>query len=155
MITDEHRVPSGKARFSINLPRIKVSLFWGILILWLVAACAPLTGSPPPPAPVYPTRVITQDGMAYMVNQFRLPGTRQELTLRYDGTRQWIALNLLRYLTFKGPVRESYREAEIILLSGEKMQTEVFVNIIVEGNTDLGYWNMPLSRIERLDLGSD
>jgi hypothetical protein len=155
MMRDEHRFSSGKARSSLNLSRIKAAVFWGIFILWLVAACAPQAAPPPPPAPLFPTRVITQDGMSYMVNRFRLPGTRQELTLRYDGTRQWIALNLLRYLNFKGPLREGYRQAEIILLSGEKMQTEVFVNTIVEGSTDLGYWNMPLSRIERLDLGSD
>jgi hypothetical protein len=30
-----------------------------------------------------------------------------------------------------------------------------FVNTVVEGSTDLGYWNMLLSRIDRLDLGSD
>ena len=149
-----HRFPSGKARSATMLSRLNTPLFCWVLALMLVAACAP-KASPPPPAPLYPTRVITQDGMAFMVNGFRLPGTRQELTLRFDGSKQWIDLNLLQSVRFTGPVNKWYRPADIILTSGEKMQAEVYVNTIVEGSTDLGYWNMSLSRIERLDLGSD
>jgi len=35
------------------------------------------------------------------------------------------------------------------------MKAEVFVNTVVEGTTDLGYWNTSLSRVDRLYLGSD
>ena len=120
----------------------------------LVAACAPKT-VPPTPVSLYPTSVITQDGMAFMVKSFRLPGTRQEVALRFDGSKQWMALNLLQSVRFRGPSQKGYRQAEIILTSGERVQAEVFVNTIVEGSTDLGYWNMPLAQVERLDLGSD
>lgn len=149
-----NRFPAGRARSASMLSRLNASFFCWVLALSLVAACAP-KASPPPPVPLYPTRVITQDGMAFMVNGFRLPGTRQELTLRFDGSKQWMDLNLLQSVRFTGPVHKWYRPAVIILTSGEKMQAEVFVNIVVEGNTDLGYWNMPLSKVELLDLGSD
>jgi len=99
--------------------------------------------------------VITEDGVAFMISRFRIPGTRQELTLRYDTAKQWMALNLLQRVQFSGPVKDGYRQAEITLTAGERMQAEVYVNFIVEGETDLGYWNMSLSRINRLDLGSD
>jgi len=149
-----NRFPAGKARSAMMLSRLRAPFYCWVVALWLVAACAP-KASPPPPLPLYPTRVITQGGMAFMVKDFRLPGTRQELTLRFDGSQQWMDLNLMQSVRFTGPVDKWYRPAEIILTSGEKMQAEVFVNTIVEGSTDLGYWNMPLSRIERLDLGSD
>jgi hypothetical protein len=90
-----------------------------------------------------------------MVHRFRLPGTRQEMTLRYNDAKQWIPLNLVQSVRLTGPVKEGYRQGEIILTSGERMKAEVFVNTVVEGSTDLGYWNISLSRIDRLDLGSD
>lgn len=154
MKNDQSRFFSGQARSAGNLSWNKAPLFCWVLALWLVAACA--HKAPPPPAtPVYPTRVITQEGVAFMVHRFRIPGTRQEITLRYNGAKQWMDLNLLQSVRFTGPVKESYRQAEIILTSGERMQAAVFVNTIVEGNTDLGYWNMSLSKIDQLDLGSD
>jgi hypothetical protein len=155
MMKNERGFLSGKAKNSTNLSRIKLPLLCWVLALWLVAACAPKAAPPPPPESLYPSRVVTQDGMAYMVNGLRLPGTRQELTLRDDGARLWMDLKLIRSLSFSGPLQQGFRQAEIILVSGEKMQTEVYVNIIVEGETDLGYWNMSLSRIKRLDLGND
>ena len=151
---DENRFPSGKTRSSTILSRITAPLLCWALSLLLVAACAP-KASPPPPVTLFPTRVITQDGMAFMVKGFRLPGTRQEITLLFGDSRQWMALNLLQSVRFSGPSQKGYRQAEIILTSGERVQAKVFVNNIVEGSTDLGYWNMPLARIERLDLGSD
>jgi hypothetical protein len=100
--------------------------------------------------------VTTQDGLAFTVHRLRLPGTRQEFTVRDGGAKQWLPLNLLQRVRFTGPTREGYRQAEIFLISGEKMGGDVYVvNVLVEGKTDLGYWNMPLSRIERLDLGND
>ena len=149
-----NRSSSGKVKSAANLSRMRASLICWVLALSLVAACAPQV-SPPPPVPLYPTRVITEDGMAFLVTGFRLPGTRQELTLRFDGSKQWIDLNLLQIVRFTGPIHQGYRRAVIVLTGGERLQAEVFVNIIVEGNTDLGYWNMPLSKVQSLDLGSD
>ena len=151
---DENRFPSGQARSSTILSRITAPFLCWTLALMLVAACAPKT-LPPPPPPIYPSKVITQEGLAFTVKGLRLPGTRQEITLLFDGSRQWMALNLLQSVRFRGPSKNGYRQAEIILTSGERMQAEVFVNTLVEGSTDLGYWNMPLARVERLDLGSD
>lgn len=141
-------------RASSFFSRIKASPLWWALILWLVAACAPQT-LPPPPTPLYPSKIVTTDGVAFTVHRLRLPGTRQEITLRYNDAKQWMALNLLQRVRFTSPPKDGYRQAEIILTSGERMKAEVFVNTIVEGSTDLGYWNMSLSKIDRLDLGSD
>jgi hypothetical protein len=144
-----------KAQSGRFLPRLTApSLCW-VLALWLLAACAPRE-LPPPVVPTYPSRVITQDGLAFMVHGIRLPGTRQELALRDGGAKQWLSLNLLKSVRFIGPTQGGYRQAEIYLISGAKMQGEVYVvNVLVEGSTDLGYWNMTLTRVERLDLGSD
>jgi hypothetical protein len=153
---DRHLFLWRKAR-SCPLPaRITApSLCW-LLALWLLAACAPRELPPPPAAPTYPSRVITQDGLAFMVHRLRLPGTRQKLTVRDGGTNQWLPLHLLQSLRFTGPTQGGYRPAEIVLISGEKMRGEIYVvNVLVEGSTDLGYWNMRLSQIERLYLGRD
>ncbi len=144
-----------KARSCGCLSRFATPSWRWALVLLLVAACAPKALPPPPPPYLYPSRVITQDGLAFMVHRLRFPGTRQEITIRDGGAKQWLPLNLLELVNFSGPVRENYRHAEIVLISGEKMKGEVFVGTLVEGNTDLGYWNMPFSRIERLQLGKD
>ncbi len=154
MKNDKTRFSLGKAKSADNLSWKKVFLCCLVMVVWWAPACR-YKAPPPPPAPVYPTRVITQDGIAFMVHRFRIPGTRQELTLRYDAAKQWMALNLLQRVQFSGPIKDGYRQAEITLASGERMQAEVFVNTIVEGESDLGYWNMSLDRIDRLDLGSD
>jgi hypothetical protein len=145
-----------QAKFSRSFPRLTApSLCW-LLILWLLTACAPKELPPPPPAPTYPSRVITHDGLAFMVHRLRLPGTRQEITVRDGTAKQWLPLNLLQSVRFTGPAQGGYRPAEIVLISGGKMRGEVYVlNVLLEGSTDLGYWNLPLSRVERLDLGRD
>jgi len=154
MKKDKTRFFLGKAKFPGPFSWEKAILCCLVLAVWLAPACR-YKAPPPPPAPVYPTRVISQDGVSYMVHRFRIPGTRQEFTLRYDGTKLWMALNLFQRVQFSGAAKDGYRQAEITLASGERMQAEVFVNTIVEGETDLGYWNMSLSQINRLDLGSD
>ena len=155
MMNNARRFVGGKVKNAAALSRIPALFRYGLLALGLVAACAPLAAPPPPPIPTYPTRVITEDGMAYAVSGFKLPGTRQELTLRVDDARQWIPLDQIQSVRFSGPVRHNYRQAEIVLLGGERFQAKVYVHILVEGTTDIGYWNMSLSKIARLDLGSD
>jgi len=154
-MNDKHFFHLRKARSRSFPSRIAVSSLGWVLALWLLAACAPRV-LPPPPAPVYPSRVITQDGLAFTVHRLKLPGTRQEITVRDGAAKQWLALNLLQSVRFAGPTQAGYRQAEIYLISGDKMRGEVYVvNVVVEGSTDLGYWNMPLSKIDRLDLGRD
>jgi hypothetical protein len=127
--------------------------FWPLLILLALAACAPQ--APPPPIPTWPSRVVSQDGLAFWVKGHRLPGTRQEFRVREGGTTQWLSLSLIQTMRFTGPVVEQYRPGEIMLLSGEKLHGEVFVGTLIQGYTELGYWNMPLSRVDRLDMGTE
>lgn len=91
--------------------------------------------------------------MTYYVWGLKTPGTRQELKLREGGVSQWLQLALLQRLRFTGPVRDSYRPAEIYLTSGERIQAEVFVDHLIEGTTFLGYWNVPLAKVESLQMG--
>jgi hypothetical protein len=75
--------------------------------------------------------------------------------VKVGDAKQWLPLNLIQTVSFSGALKERYRPAEIMLISGEKFKGEVFVGTLVEGVTDLGYWNMPFERVERLDLGTD
>ena len=119
--------------------------------LLFIAACS--LHSPPPPPPVtYPARVITQDGLAFFVRNFRLPGTRQDLQMKEGGAKTWVPLSIVGNIHFRGPEKDRYRVAEILLLSGEKLKGEVFVDILVEGSTDVGYWNINFTKVDRVDL---
>ena len=122
--------------------------------LLALCACNPEAKKGPPPE-VSPSVVVTQDGTAFYVKGLRIPGTRQELRLRQSGTLTWVPLEQVSAVRFAGPVRETYRQADIILTGGERLQGEVFVNFLIEGATDLGYWNMPLSKVDRLNLAFD
>lgn len=151
----KHLFPLRKVEAGRLLSRITAPALCGVLALCLLAACAPQV-LPPPPLPVYPSRVVTRDGLAYTVNRLKLPGTRQELTVRNGNAKQWLPLNLLQGVRFTAPVEAGYRRADIYLISGDRLQGEVYVvNVILEGSTDLGYWNMPLAKVERLDVGRD
>jgi hypothetical protein len=119
-----------------------------------LSACNPHTAKPLPPE-VSPSVVVTQDGMAFYVKGLRIPGTRQELRLKEGGTITWLPLEQVSTVRFTGPVSETYRPAVITLTGGERLQGEVYVNFLIEGTTDLGYWNMPMSKVERLNLAFD
>jgi hypothetical protein len=118
------------------------------------SACNPQKAKPPPPEAA-PSVVITQDGLAYYVKGLRIPGTRQELRLKEGGTLTWLPLEQVSTVRFTGPVSETYRPAVITLTGGERLQGEVYVNFLLEGTTDLGYWNIPMSKVERLNLAFD
>ncbi len=128
---------------------------WGAaLLLFGLAACAPKVVVLAPVT--HPSVVTTQEGMAFYVRRLQLPGTRQELLLRSGGTRTWLSLAVVQELKFTGPLQDRYRTALIYLTSGEELQGEIFVGqILLEGTTDLGYWNMPLSKVLRLEFGTD
>ncbi|MBW1917301.1 MAG: hypothetical protein JRI57_04660 [Deltaproteobacteria bacterium] len=133
-------------------PLIRQKVWLLGLILWLGAACAPQMV----PAPLtWPSVVITEDGLAYYVRGLRLPGTRQELRVREAGANTWIPLTLIQRLEFTGPDQDGYRPAKIVLTSGEALQSEISINYMLEGNTDLGYWNMPLTKVSRLEVGTE
>ena len=123
---------------------------------WLLAlpACNPQANKLPPP-PVSPSMVVTQDGIAFYVKGLRLPGTRQELRLKEGGTLTWVPLEQVSAVTFSGPIRDTYRQAVITLTGGERLQGEVDVNFLIEGTTDLGYWNMPMRKVASLNLAFD
>jgi hypothetical protein len=123
---------------------------------WLLAlpACNPQAKKLPPP-PVSPSMVVTQDGMAFYVKGLRIPGTRQELRLREGGTLTWVPLEQVSAVQFSGPVQDTYRRAVITLTGGERLKGEVYVNFLIEGVTDLGYWNMPMSKVASLNLAYD
>jgi hypothetical protein len=122
--------------------------------LLTLAACNP-QATKPPPLPASPSVVITQDGVAFYVKGLRIPGTRQELRLKEGDTLTWVPLEQVSAVRFSGPVRDTYRQAVITLTGGERLQGEVNVNFLIEGTTDLGYWNMPMRKVERLNLAFD
>jgi hypothetical protein len=119
-----------------------------------LSACNPQANKLPP-LPVSPSMVITQDGLAYYVKGVRIPGTRQELRLRKSGTLTWIPLEQVSAVQFSGPVQDTYRQAVITLTGGERLKGEVDVNFLIEGTTDLGYWNMPMTKVASLNLAFD
>lgn len=132
----------------------KVSALFVCLVMALaMAACAPKFVPPPPVTE--PSRVVTQEGIAFYVRGLRIPGTRQDLKVKEGETLTWIPLILVKQLRFSGPVSDRYRSAEIILAGGERIKGEVFVDFLVEGTTDLGYWNMPMGKVARLELGTE
>ena len=122
--------------------------------LLALSACNP-QAMKPPPLPVSPSMVVTQDGVAFYVKGLRIPGTRQELRLKEGETLTWLPLEQVSAVTFSGPIQDTYRQGDIILTGGEKLQGEVYVNFLIEGTTDLGYWNMPMSKVASLNLAFD
>ena len=139
-----------------NLARLRalalLAVFAGCLLA--LSACNPQANKLPP-LPVSPSMVVTQGGMAFYVKGLRIPGTRQELRLKEGGTLTWVPLEQVLAVRFAGPIQDTYRQAVIILTSGDRLQGEVYVNFLIEGTTDLGYWNMPMSKVERLNLAFD
>jgi hypothetical protein len=122
--------------------------------LLVLSACNPQAKKLPPPE-VSPSLVVTRGGMAYYVKGLRIPGTRQELRIRQSGTLTWVPLEQVSAVRFTGPVQDTYRQGDIILTGSERLQGEVYVNFLIEGTTDLGYWNMPMSKVESLNLAFD
>ena len=129
-----------------------LSLFLGAALL-AAAACSP----PPKAAPTIriPSKVITEEGIEYFVFGLKLPGTSQELKLKGSGTITWVPLSIMEVLTFSGREDDRFRPVDIVLTSGEKLKGDLFVGQIIEGTTDLGYWNMSLGKVRQIGFGEE
>jgi hypothetical protein len=139
----------------LNLAGLKALVRLAVLAACLLplSACNPQVKKPPQEVPA--SVVVTRDSTIFYVKGLRIPGTRQELRLKEGGTLTWVPLEQVYAVRFTGPVRDTYRQAVIILTGGERLQAEVYVNFLIEGVTDLGYWNMPMSKVDRLNLAFD
>jgi hypothetical protein len=99
--------------------------------------------------------VTTRTGLAYHVRGLRIPGTMQELKLKEGGTLVWVPLKQVSAVRFTQPACNNYRPAIIFLTGAERLQGEVFVDFLIEGTTDMGYWNVSMSDVEGLEMGTD
>jgi hypothetical protein len=129
---------------------VKVILLAGCLLM--LSACPP---RPIPPPPGFPSEVFTQTGMAFPVRGLRMPGTFQDWRLRQGDSIIWLPFDQVEAMRFTGPVQGGYRPAQIFLSGGDQIKAEVFVDFLIEGTTDAGYWNMPMSQVERLSVGTE
>ncbi len=111
--------------------------------------------TPPSPSPKFPSVVTTEEGIEFSVYGLKLPGSSQELKLKKGGATTWVPLSIIQVITFTGPEEDRFRPALISLTSGERFTGEVFTDQLIEGTTDVGYWNMPMARIRQLGMGQD
>ncbi len=107
------------------------------------------------PLVTYPSMVVTRDNLALYVKGLRIPGTRQELRLKEGDSLIWVPLEQVAVIRFTGPICDAYRSAIIYLTGGEKLQGDAFVDFLIEGTTDMGYWNISLRKVESLQMGVD
>jgi hypothetical protein len=147
-------MPLGSLSDSWNPVRRGITLLYVLAVALLLAGCLPQPAQKPAILKA-PSKVITQDGMEYFVYGLKLPGTFQELKLKEKDTLTWVPLSILRYVRFTGPEVDGYRRAEIVLTSGERLQGDLYVEPIIEGTTDIGYWNMSLRGVKTLGMGMD
>ena len=129
---------------------------WSLCAGWLLVwACAPYTPPLPPPE-TYPSRVVTTAGVAFQVTKLKLPGTRQELHVKLGNASQWIPLAQMANLRFTGPaLPDGFRPVIITMAEGGSIRGEVYADVLLEGQTDIGYWNTSLLKVDRVDFGKD
>lgn len=130
-----------------------VVLLVAVLTLPASLGCRRHRVEPPPPEPV-PSTVITTEGVAYYVYDLRIPGTIQEFEVKKGGATNWIPLEIIRNVRFMGPPQEGYRPVKLFLLDGEIVQGLMRTDLLLEGKTDIGYWNMPFGKIDVIDWGT-
>ena len=127
-------------------------LFGLVCSLLVLTGCRKLQTVPPV---TYPSVVTTREGVAFYVKGLRIPGTMQELRLKEGGTLIWVPLRQVSVVRYTKPVSDTYRPAIIFLTSGGRLQGDVFVDFLIEGTTDMGYWNMSMRDVESLEMGTD
>ncbi len=124
------------------------------LLILAVAALFAACTTPPPPRPSWPSLVVTEDRVQYSVSNLKLPGTRQELRARRGEANLWIPLREMASLRFTGYLHpDDYRRARVVLRSGEVLEVELYTRGLIEGDTDAGYWNLPLSQVAAIEFG--
>jgi len=138
-----------------SLPAKLTALFSLILAAALLTASSCGRSTPPSPPIKVPSIVTTEEGIEFSVYGLKLPGTSQELKLRKGGATTWVPLSIIRVITFAGSEEDRFRPADIWLTSGERLQGNLFVDLLIEGTTDLGYWNMPLAKVRQIGLGDE
>lgn len=128
-----------------------------LLILALMAASLTACAPPPPVEPrlIWPSRVVTEAGSTFYVRGLRLAGTDQALKLQGGGANFWLPLVQISVLQLAGPMQGHYRRGRIWLKDGGRLEALVFAETLIQGDTDLGYWNLPLSRVQLLEMGED
>ncbi|MFH1596202.1 MAG: hypothetical protein ABIG94_07530 [Pseudomonadota bacterium] len=148
-------MPVGNPRDRRLLPNL-TTLLGGLLVavLLVVAACAPLA-PPPPPTTKIPSKVISEGGMRFLVYGLKFPGTSQDLKMREGGALFWLPLSIVQGVRLSGPELDNYRQAELVLTSGERFRGELFVGQLIEGTTDVGYWNLSLKEVRSLVMGEE
>lgn len=148
--------PESKEMSLRTRPPAAAAALLALLALALLSAPACKTVYlPPPPPPSTPSKVISTEGVEYFVWGLRLTGTNQTLLLKEGGGQTRVPLSIVRFLRLSGPEKENYRQGEIIFASGEKLRGEVFVGHLLQGTTDVGYWNLPLAKVQALGMGSE
>jgi hypothetical protein len=136
--------------------RVKTMALLAALVgcLLLGTGCMPQKSQTQSPV-TYPSVVVTRAGVAFYVNGLRIPGTRQDLRLKEGDSFTWVPLEQVSAVRFSGPIHDTYRSAIIFLTGGGRLQGDVFVDFLIEGTTDTGYWNMSMRQVESLEVGSD
>jgi hypothetical protein len=123
-------------------------------LLVMAGTCAPKPPSSPP-VPKIPSQVITEDGFKYFVRGLKLSGTSQQFKFKTGQALTWVPLSIIQVFVFTGPEYNQYRPAQIFLNSGERLTGDLFVDQLIEGTTDIGYWNIPLRRVNRVEMGTE
>jgi hypothetical protein len=121
--------------------------------LMVASGCRKVQTAVPPVT--YPSVVTTRAGLAFYVRGLRIPGTLQELKLKEGGTLTWVPFKQISAVRFTKPAYNNYRPAIIFLTNAGRLQGEVFVDFLIEGTTDMGYWNMSMQDVESLEMGTD
>ncbi len=122
------------------------------LMLCFIVACPP----PPVKPPIVPSVVMTEAKVQYNVSGLKLPGTRQELKTRRGDSHLWIPLRDIAALRFAGIVQpDDFRRARIVLTTGEVLEVEVHTRCLIEGDTEAGYWNMPLGQVAWIEFAGN
>lgn len=133
-------------------PTALLCLLLGLALL-VTAAC--IQKRTPSPTIKTPSKVITEEGIEFSIFGLKLPGNSQELKLKEGGATTWLPLSIVLVITFTGPELDQFRPADIILTSGEKLRGDLFVGTLIEGTSDVGYWNMPLAKIKQIGMGEE
>lgn len=147
-------MPSESLRNFRDPVRRGMTLPYLLAVALLLAGCVPEGPAPSSPLKT-PSHVVTQNGVEFFVYGLKLPGTMQEFKLKDGQTLTWVPLAIISFVRFTGPEMDDYRRADVGLTSGERLHGDLFVGQIIEGTTDIGYWNTPLREVKILAMGRE